>query len=72
MPKIKLDKQDIEVIKDLCINTILLDSEIAELFGVSRKHINSIRNGKRWNYEFGEHTNNANRNELARRIILHR
>jgi len=72
MGQIKLDKQDVQTIKDLCCNTTLFDREIAEIFGVSRKHINSIRNGKRWNYEYGADTYRANRTELERRIIIHR
>lgn len=52
MAQIKLDKEDVLQIKWLCDNTILIDRQIAELFGVSRKHINSIRNKKRWNYEY--------------------
>jgi pSer/pThr/pTyr-binding forkhead associated (FHA) protein len=72
MGRVKLDKQDVETIKDLCINTMLLDREIAEMFGVSRKHINAIRNGNRWNYDYGEETRNALRNEIERRIGIHR
>lgn len=52
MAIIKLDKQDVSQIKWLCENTTLIDKEIALLFNVSRKHINSIRNKKRWNYEY--------------------
>lgn len=72
MAIIKLDKQDVKTIKDLLENTTLYDREIAEMFGVSRGHITKIKNGKRWNYEYGEHTDTANRNELERRVILHR
>jgi hypothetical protein len=72
MGLIKLDKKDVELIRDLCDNTILFDREIADMFGVSRKHINSIRNKKRWNYEYGADTDDANRREIERRIILHR
>ena len=48
MGKVKLDKNDVILIKDLCANTNLFDREIADMFGVSRKHIGSIRNKKRW------------------------
>ena len=72
MGKVKLDKNDVILIKDLCANTSLLDREIAEMFGVSRKHINSIRNEKRWNYEYGQDTDDANRRAIERRIILYR
>lgn len=72
MGLIKLDKKDVELIRDLCDNTILFDREIAQMFGVSRKHINAIRNKKRWNYEYGANTDDANRREIERRIILHR
>jgi pSer/pThr/pTyr-binding forkhead associated (FHA) protein len=72
MGRVKLDKQDVETIKDLCINTMLLDREIAEMFGVSRKHINAIRNGNRWNYDYGEETRNALRNDIERRVAIHR
>lgn len=72
MGQIKLDKNDVETIKDLCEHTDLFDREIAKMFGVSRKHINAIRNKQRWNYEYGRETNNAARAYLERRIILHR
>jgi hypothetical protein len=72
MAELKLDKNDVELIKDLCYNTQLKDKEIAQIFGVSRKHINAIRNKKRWNYEYGADTNRANRTEIERRIILYR
>jgi hypothetical protein len=70
MGLIKLDKKDVELIRDLCYNTKLLDRQIAQMFGVSRKHINAIRNKKRWNYEYGAETDRANRAEIERRIIL--
>lgn len=69
---IKLDKHDVKTIKDLLENTTLYDREIAEMFGVSRGHITKIKNKKRWNYEYGEHTDNANRTELERRVALYR
>lgn len=53
MSKIKLDKNDVIKIKHYCTNTELKDKEIAELFGVSRRHIWSIRNKQRWNYDYG-------------------
>lgn len=52
MPILKLDKEDVAQIKFLCKSTTLIDREIADLFGVSRKHINAIRNKQRWNYEY--------------------
>lgn len=69
---IKLDKHDVKTIKDLLENSTLYDREIAEMFGVSRGHITKIKNKKRWNYEYGEHTDNAARSELERRITLYR
>ena len=72
MGRVKLDKKDVELIRDLCDNTTLFDREIAEMFGVSRKHINAIRNKKRWNYEYGEDTDNAKRKAIDRAVILHR
>jgi hypothetical protein len=52
MGKIKLDKREVETIKYLIYKNVLTDKQIAVMFGVSRKHINSIRNKKRWNYEW--------------------
>lgn len=52
MAIIKLDKVDVRLIKKLIHETDLTDSQIAKEFGVTRKHINSIRNKKRWNYEW--------------------
>lgn len=72
MGRIKLDKEDVELIKDLCEHTTLIDREIAKMFGVSRKHINAIRNKQRWNYEYGEDTRNAIRAEIERRVGVHR
>jgi hypothetical protein len=72
MGRVKLDKEDVSVIKDLCNNTTLFDREIAEMFNVSRGHITRIRNKKRWNYEYGEDTNDANRRAIERAVILHR
>jgi len=72
MPIIKLDKEDVEAIKTLCDLTTLYDREIAEMFGVSRGHITKIRNRKRWNYEYGQHTEDAARRAIERGIILHR
>jgi len=71
MGRIKLDVNDVIMIKDLCIKTSLTDTQIAKAFGVSRKHINAIRHGKRWNYNYGEETRDANRRELERRIALY-
>ena len=69
---IKLDKNDVKTIKDLLENSTLYDREIAEMFGVSRGHITKIKNKKRWNYDYGEHTDNAARTERERRVALHR
>lgn len=52
MGLIKLDKKDVQRIKQLIEKNELKDSEIAKIFNVSRKHINSIRNKKRWNYQW--------------------
>lgn len=52
MPVIKLDKHEVNTIKALCKSTTLLDREIAEMYGVTRKHINRIRNKQCWNYEY--------------------
>lgn len=54
MSKVKLDKDDVKHIKIMCQTTTLLDREIAGIFGVSRKHINAIRNGKRWSDNYGK------------------
>lgn len=59
MPIVKLDKEDIKAIKELFEKTNLIDREIAKIFGVSRKHINAIRNKKRWNYEYGKETKDS-------------
>lgn len=72
MARIKLDKNDVILIKELCANTTLYDREIADMFGVSRGHITKIKNNKRWDYEYGQDTDNANRAELERRTIIHR
>jgi len=45
----KLNWEDVEQIRSLFSNTNMSDGEIAKKFGVSRIHINRIRNGKRWN-----------------------
>jgi len=70
MPKIKLDKEDVEAIKTLCDLTPLYDREIAELFGVSRGHVSKIRNKKRWNYDYGKDSTRANIEAIARRIHI--
>lgn len=51
MPRVKLDKHDVRVIKELIYIGQHTDTEIGDMFGVTRKHINSIRNGKRWKDE---------------------
>jgi DNA invertase Pin-like site-specific DNA recombinase len=72
MGRVKLDKDDVKLIKDLCENTTLFDREIAEMFGVSRGHITKIKNKKRWNYEYGADTDDGNRRAIERTVILHR
>lgn len=54
MCKVKLDKEDVKQIKILCASSQMKDAEIAKIYGVSRKHINSIRNGKRWSENYGK------------------
>ena len=56
MGKVKLDKEDVKLIKELCAMGTLYDREIARMFGVSRKHINAIKNNQRWNYDYGKET----------------
>lgn len=45
----KLNEEMVVEIKNLFNTTTLRDGEIAKMYNVSREHINSIRNGKRWN-----------------------
>jgi len=52
MAQIKLSVKKVRQIRILCAGTSLTDTEIGKLYGVSRKHINSIRHRKRWNYEY--------------------
>jgi len=66
MGKIKLDKEDVEMIKHLCATTQLFDREIAEIFGVSRKHICAIRNKKRWNYDYGKEAETSQTKAIER------
>lgn len=47
----KLNEEKVRQIKELFLTTKLTDGEIADQFGVSREHINLIRNGKRWNIQ---------------------
>lgn len=67
MGQIKLDREEVETIKWLCVNTDLKDKEIAKMFGVSRKHINSIRNNQRWKNDYRERTEQFIRDEIIRR-----
>ena len=62
----KLDKEDVKVIKELLSLNKLYDREIAEMFGVSRKHINAIKNEQRWNYNYGEETETSNKEAIVR------
>ena len=48
----KLDYNDIELIKD-CFTKGLSDTEIGQIFNVTRNHINHIRNNRRW-YDLNE------------------
>lgn len=45
----KLTEEQVWEIKDLFKNPQLKDKNIAEMYNVSRIHINHIRNGRRWN-----------------------
>ena len=45
----KLNKNKVQIIKDIILKTEKTDEEIAVLFNVSRTHINHIRHGYRWN-----------------------
>jgi endonuclease YncB( thermonuclease family) len=56
MGQIKLDKEDVKLIKELLSLNKLYDREIAQMFGVSRKHINAIKLKQRWNYDYGQET----------------
>jgi len=72
MGKVKLDVNDVEMIKYLIHNSTLYHREIADMFGVSRGHITKIKNNKRWNYEYGRETRDANIREIERRVGLYR
>jgi hypothetical protein len=45
----KLNEVKVMEIRELFNTTTLKDGQIADMFGVSREHINKIRRGKRWN-----------------------
>ena len=45
----KLNEEKVMEIHNLFKTTTLRDRQIAEMFDVSREHINKIRRGKRWN-----------------------
>jgi len=47
----KLTREMVAEIKNLFKTTTLNDAEIADVYNVSRIHINKIRNGQRWNNE---------------------
>ena len=51
MARIKLTIKKVRQIRILCLITHMTDSQIAAMYNVSRKHINSIRHRKRWDYE---------------------
>ncbi len=51
MPKIKLTLKKVRQIRLLCMTTHMTDTQIGDMYGVSRKHINAIRHRKRWNYD---------------------
>ena len=42
------EEQQVQEIKRLFATTLLCDADIAEMYGVSRPHINAIRNGKHY------------------------
>jgi len=44
----KLTEQQVQEIKRLFATTMLCDADIAEMYGVSRPHINAIRHGKHY------------------------
>ena len=46
----KLNEQQVQEIKRLFATTMLCDADIADMYGVSRPHINAIRNGKHYDY----------------------
>jgi len=47
----KLTEENVAEIRSLFAHTTMTDTEIGNKFGVSRIHINQIRNGRRWNEE---------------------
>jgi hypothetical protein len=65
MGQIKLDKEDVKLIKELLSLNKLYDREIAQMFGVSRKHINAIKLKQRWNYNYGEETEKSNKEAIV-------
>jgi hypothetical protein len=44
----KLTEQQVQELKRLFATTMLCDGDIAEMYNVSRPHINAIRNGKHY------------------------
>jgi DNA invertase Pin-like site-specific DNA recombinase len=65
MGKVKLDYESVKLIKELCEMGTLYDREIAKMFGVSRKHINAIKNKKRWNYDYGKETETSQKEAIV-------
>ena len=51
---IKLDKNDVNNIKELLDKNLYTHQEIANMFGVSRGHITKIKNKKRWSIIYGK------------------
>ena len=47
----KLNEEQVEQIKSFISTTNISDSRLAEMYDVSRVHINHIRHGRRWNIE---------------------
>ena len=45
---VKLDKNEVRIIKELLQKNICTHNEIANMFGVTRGHITKIKNKKRW------------------------
>jgi DNA invertase Pin-like site-specific DNA recombinase len=66
MSKIKLDFESVKLIKELCEMGTLYDREIASMFGISRKHVNAIKNKKRWNYDYGKETETSQKEAISR------
>jgi len=51
---VKLDKNEVRIIKELLEKNSYTHNEIANMFGVSRGHITKIKNKKRWSIIYGK------------------